>query len=257
MHRTDHITELLHISKLLAKNPVPVPYTIPPDYFHHLSDNIIQRIKALDALTPAEETAALSPLLSSLNKRMPYTMPEAYFRELAPSLAAAGTNDEEIAGEQVETTSPLLLSLRNQPTYQLPPGYFDQLPHSILEKLSPASQARVIPIGFGRKIIRYAAAACVAAVIAVSGWLLWQRQQPVTAPASGSLADIKQASNKELQDFIDQNTIVLPDNSTTVTSNEIRAEDVRTMLAGVPDTELQQYLEQQPNLKDPTLNNFN
>lgn len=249
MHRTDHIAELSNISKLLAENPVPVPYTIPPDYFHHLSSNILLRIKALDALTPAEETATLSPLLNSLSKQMPFTLPEAYFRDLVPSLAA-GSND-------AETASPLLLSLRNEPTYQLPPDYFDQLPNKILEKVSPAPQAKVVTIGFGRKLVRYAAAACVAAIIAVSGWLLWNRQQPATAPAAGALAAVKEVSSKELQDFIDQNTVVLPDNSATVASNEIKAEDIKTMLAGVPDAELQKYLEQQPNLKDPTLNNFN
>ena len=254
MQQTDRISELSQISKTLADCPASAPYTVPTGYFNTLTDTIMQRIRATDAPTLLEETEALSPLLSSISKRMPYALPETYFQELA-AVPAAGPDETEDT-EYTTSLSSLLLSLRDKETYRLPAHYFEQLPQAVLEKVGSGTKARVIPVSFSRKIARYAVAASVAVVVIVSGWFLLNRQQPFSLAANKGLAGIKSVSNKELQDYIDHNTVILPDRAAVV-STEIQAEDVKTMLAGVPDAELRQYLEQQPDLKDPASANFN
>lgn len=255
MQQTDRISELSQISKTLSACPVSAPYTVPAGYFNTLTDIILQRIRATDAPTLLEETEALSPLLSRISKQMPYALPETYFQELT-AVPVAGGPDKIEDTEYTTSLSPLLLSLHNKETYRLPAHYFEQLPQAILEKVGSGTKARVIPVSFGSKIARYAVAASVAAVMIISGWFLLNRQQPVSLAATKEPAGIKDVSNKELQDYIDQNTVILPD-KVAVVSTEIQAEDVKTMLAGVPDAELRQYLDQQPDLKDPASANFN
>src|SRR4051812_48111837 len=57
-------------------------YTVPAGYFEGLAESVLSRIRSVNA---AEETALLSPFLSSLSKSMPYSVPENYF-EIAPSI---------------------------------------------------------------------------------------------------------------------------------------------------------------------------
>ncbi|MBE7172019.1 MAG: hypothetical protein INR73_15640 [Williamsia sp.] len=254
MQRTELISELSQISKPLAENPVSTPFVVPAGYFDQLPGILLQRVRALEeAPTLEEETAALSSLLGSISKKMPFTLPETYFQELIPiPPSILAEQDGQLAADH----SSLLQSLKDKPTYRVPAGYFEKLAGNIQEQLPDETKAPVVPISFGRKITRYAVAASVAAVMVVSGWFLLHKQQPLSSAGNGALANIEQVSNKELQDFIDQNTVILPD-SISVVSSEIRPEDVKTMLAGIPDAELQQYIEQQPDLKDPALNNYN
>ena len=245
MHKPEIISELTQISKTLAANPVPSPYSPPPGYFDQLPETILRRIKALETPTPQNELATLSPLLSRINKQMPFALPETYFENLAATTA-------ELASDP-GYESPLLQSLRNKSTYELPAGYFDGLPQAIMQRVA-APAARVIPMSFGRRLARYGVAAAIATVVAVSGWFWMQKSNGLSQ--KGELAGINKVSNRELQEFLDQNTLVMPDNIVQA-SNEIKTEDVKTMLAGVPDADLQQYLEQQPNLKDPATTNFN
>ena len=61
--------------KGLSKNN---PYSIPDHYFDTLSDNIISKIKESDFDTEEE-----FPLLNNIGKEMPYSVPEGYFETLS------------------------------------------------------------------------------------------------------------------------------------------------------------------------------
>ena len=59
------------------------PYTLPAGYFDGLEERIMNLIREnADYQTSAEEIAAISPLLSSINKKPVFTVPEGYFSNL-------------------------------------------------------------------------------------------------------------------------------------------------------------------------------
>lgn len=223
-------------------------YFIPDGYFSSLPSIILNRIKVSEDLTASEEVESLSPLLAGLSKKTPFSLPAGYFETLMPAVTSGNMEELEPA------TSPLLQSLRNSNPYRVPAGYFDSFAEDVVKQVQPAGKARVIPFGFGRNISRYAVAASIAALVAVSAWI-YQHPSAVNI-TPGALADIKNISNRELQDFIDKNTFILPESNATPL-DDIKPEDVKTMLTGVTDEELQKFLEQQPNLKDPAVDYFN
>ena len=223
------------------------PYQVPPGYFNDLADNILFRIKTSEVLTSQDDIETLSPLLSGIGKKMPLSIPDNYFEELALPVFA-----NHISADDDVQISPLLQAVRTTATYQMPPGYFIDLPGTILKKVKTTGTARVIPMSFTRKLARYAIAASVAGIIAVSGWFYFQKQPGLNT----GLADIKNISSQELQDFVDKNTVILPEGN-TVTADDMNPDDIKVMLAGVTTEELQQYVDQQPVLKDPATTNFN
>lgn len=229
------------------------PYQVPSGYFNHVAGTILDHIKASEALTSNQEMDMLSPLLSRIGKKMPFSVPANYFKQLALP-AVTDLNRSEMTDEEAQTP-PFLQSVRTAPTYQLPAGYLSHLPATILKKVKTTGQAKVVSVSFSGKLARYAVAASVAGVIAVSGWF-YVHKQPVSNSTSPELAEIKKLSSKELQDFVDRNTVILPEENTLV-SADMKPEDIHVMFAGVSDEELQQYVDQQPMLKDPTIADFN
>ncbi|HEY0433731.1 MAG TPA: hypothetical protein VGC95_07660 [Chitinophagaceae bacterium] len=74
--------------------PTATPYQVPVGYFDDLAERIMAHIRQHpDYQKCQEELAALSPMLSNLQKRPVYTVPEGYFENLtvagAPAKGAA------------------------------------------------------------------------------------------------------------------------------------------------------------------------
>lgn len=94
------------------------------------------------------------------------TVPEGYFESL-PGLIMARIRKEECARELKEL-SPLLYSLQGENVFTVPRGYFEGLAEQIMEKRSSARVVEMIPRR--RNIFRYAAAAIITGIMAISGW---------------------------------------------------------------------------------------
>ena len=71
--------------------PKVTPYQVPAGYFDGLEERIMEMVRSHpDYQTSEEELEAISPLLSSLNKRPVYSVPDGYFENL--NVAAAENN---------------------------------------------------------------------------------------------------------------------------------------------------------------------
>lgn len=79
--KSDIQVELESISKQVSEIPVTQVFTVPEGYFDQLPDQILGRIKAMEA-DHAEELASLSPLLAGMSRKMPMQVPEGYFDEV-------------------------------------------------------------------------------------------------------------------------------------------------------------------------------
>lgn len=216
------------------------PYSVPQGYFENFATNLLQRIKAGEAQSAKDELEALSPLLSGLSKKTPFSTPEGYFDELTDN-AIAGAKAIDFVNEELENLSPLMSSLKSVNVYEVPAGYFELLPGQVLQKVK-AQPARVVPMNFTRKVVRYAAAAVVAGLIITAAWLYMGRG------GGGSidpiLAEIEKVSNEDLQDFVENQAVNPAENSAIASTNaEMEAADLQEMLADVSDEELQSYIE--------------
>jgi hypothetical protein len=225
------------------------PYEIPQGYFDSLPATILNRIKAEQTDNASQELEMLSPLLSRIGKSTPFSMPAGYFDELSEN-AVAGAQAIEFVNGELENLSPLMISLRNKQVYQAPAGYFEQLPEQILNTAKAQQPAKVVSINFARRVMRYAAAAVVAGIIGVAGWMhLGHRNAitPDTPPIAHVQKQLDSVSDEVLEKYLENQATAPAETAAVVTNTiangEIDTSDMKDMLADVSDEDLQQYLE--------------
>ena len=235
----------------LLKDKSANPYTVPSGYFDNLAENILQRVKNQENLSPKEELESLSPLLSKLEKTIPFTLPEGYFDDLSGNVVA-GMKAIDFVNEELENLSPLMNSLKSENVYEVPAEYFDDLPYSVLSKVKEKKPAKVVSMSFGKKVMRYAAAAVIFGIVITAGVLFMNRQNAPANPGSivqteqklqtETQNELKGLTDDELLNFIENQSASLPDILNFSASGELDEEAVQLMLADIPDAELKQYL---------------
>ncbi len=236
------------------------PFNVPSGYFENLADSILERIKAIEIGSPKDEIQALSPLLGKLDNKNLYHVPAGYFDELAGNVTD-GAKAIELVNEALENLSPLMNSLKQKNVYEVPTGYFESLPSEVLTKAKQQHPSKVISISFSRKIMRYAAAAVVAGVIVTSGWLYFK--DPIVSPnpdvdvaTKEVTKELRTTSDEELLRFIEtENNLTDETVTTSPSTEEIEATDMKDMLVDVTDEELQQYIEETSPENDNSVTN--
>lgn len=135
--------------------------SVPAGYFEGLADTIMGRIKAEDAAN-----TEFSSVLTGIGKNNVFTVPEGYF-ERFPGQVMAMVKDESVA-EETSFISPLVAGIGNKNIFTVPQGYFQNF--SVMRE--EQTKAKVIEMKPRRNILRYAAAAVVTGVLAVSSYFL-------------------------------------------------------------------------------------
>lgn len=263
MAQKDNILqELAELKSRLAGVAIQNIYTVPDGYFEGLPAQMLKIIKAIEAADSVEELSYLSPMLNSISKQMPFTVPQGYFEGLQEKIMdfiGEGSDNQEsleqTSKEELETLSPLLSGLKKQMSarpghsdgpFSVPRGYFE----SLTEKLIPAENkpaAKVISLTH-RKWFRYAAAAVIAGVIAMAGFL-YTNNKTTNNPAKALVKfeknlnkEIKKTSDKELDEFIQQFSDAGL-NGEEKANNQPDSE-VKELLKDVSETELKEFLEE-------------
>ena len=249
-------------SELLNNKPAN-PYEVPNGYFETLAETILSRVKAQDSLSAKEELESLSPLLSKLDKAVPFTIPDEYFQDLSGNVVA-GLKAIDFVNEELENLSPLMDGLKNENVYEAPANYFEDFPAKVLSRAMAQKPAKVVSMSFGKKVMRYAAAAVVIGIVITAAMLVMNRQNTSVTPASivqveekiqsETQSKLKGLSDDELLNFLENQSSTLPDILSIAASNEINDEDVRLMLADIPDAELKQYLVEYSDSKEVLTN---
>jgi adenylate kinase len=222
-------------------------YQVPEGYFEGLAGTVLNRIKALEATSAKEELSFLSPLLNKAEKKTPFATPDGYFNDLTGNVVA-GVQAIAFVNEELENLSPLMSGLKTKNVYEIPEGYFEQLPGQVLNKID-RQPARVIAMSLGKKMMRYAAAAIVISIVAVSAWLIFKpagtdSKKVVPAIAKVDIPkEVKAVTDDEILVFAENNSnaTVLADINTTA---EADLNDTKNLFANVSDDELQHYLEE-------------
>src|SRR5687767_3281349 len=203
--RKEILNELKDAAPALAEMDLQHPYRVPGGYFESLPGLIMFRIRLENVESVQDELEIISPLLNSLNKNMPFSTPDGYFDTLTPGI--------RVAKEEVQ------------------------------------KPARVVKMFQPQKTFRLAAAAVTIGVIGIAAWM-FMREPATDLYATKSDSEVqKELKNKvgelsenELTHFIEGSTLITSYDSTSL--EEINEDDVKLMLADIPDQELEKFIDQ-------------
>lgn len=234
--RVNILQELKELNSQLTVDRSQNTYAVPAGYFENLIDQVMSRIKALEAVNAVDELNHLSPVLGKLSKHTPYSIPTGYFEGLEERVLQAISNSKEgqSAKEETESLSPLLAGLKKDLPYSVPQGYFETLEPVRENKAT----AKVISLG-SRKWFRYAAAAVVFGIIATLGVFIIEKNSVSADKDSYAWVkkNVKKVSTENLDDFIQ-----LTENEQTVAAAEVKPQEVKEFIKDIPEEEIQNLL---------------
>jgi hypothetical protein len=234
--RNTILNELKSLESSLAPDIQEPVFAVPAGYFEGFADSVLSRIRMQNAASAEEEISGLSPLLAGLSRKMPFEVPANYFQENSKELAFVGAEDEE---------SLVLSFISKDMPYEVPLGYFANFPEQMTEKLA-APKGRVVTM-MRRKWMRMAVAAIVTGIIALSGFLYFNRDKSIDPLTTNEVVanEIKKASTEELDEFLDKNDVAVSTNSSSVTATPKK--EMKTLFQDVSDQELEAFLQEIPS----------
>ena len=251
MTQKDNILqELGELQSKLADHTPENIYSVPTGYFDGLAEQVLRRIRALDAENAVDELACLSPLLSKLSKDMPYTVPAGYFEEMETSLISSVSTDGQSAKEELKTLSPLLSGLKKELPYSVPVGYFESLGEN---RASAKTETKIVSLG-SRKWIRFAAAAVVTGIIVTTGYFFLSRDKVSVDSNSYKWVKVntKKVSTEKIDEFI-QLTQEEKSGQGTIAAVEKNL-DIKELVKDIPEKEIQNLLNDTELLDDAETN---
>lgn len=234
--------ELKELESSLAGLSAQNTYSVPEGYFEGLAERVLSRIRAMEAATAAEELRYLSPLLSQLPKTMPYQVPAGYFEDMESTLVSVAMYGEQNASEELGNLSPLLSGLKKEMPYSVPAGYFDTISAPVAAENKPA---KVVSMGGSRKWFRYAAAAVVTGVVALTAIQFYNRPASID-PNMDSHAWVKKNTEKikseKIEELIQLTRIEETNGQESIAAAEPKIKEVKELIKDIPDTEIQELL---------------
>ena len=233
------MNELAELGSSLANHDPQNIYAVPAGYFEGLADQILNRIKALEATNAKEELSYLSPFLSNVSKETPYSVPAGFFQDLSEDVLKriSEHEDHQTSEEEIETLSPLLSGLKNKNPYSIPAGYFERLETGIEKK-----ETKVISIT-KRRWYRLAVAAVVIGIVAVSGLAIFRSKQ--VDPNKNPQAWIEKNVDKKVsKDKIDEFVKLAEDESINVAyeKDDVKLSEIKELMKDVPEKEIEDFL---------------
>lgn len=234
--------ELTDLGSSLPLSEPPV-FTVPEGYFETFAASVLALLKDRQALNATEELQELSPLLAAISKHIPYHVPENYFPNLATGLPALV--NEEALPEFLQTHT-------KQTPYAVPSGYFDGLAAQVAAKLEKP-QAKVISMP--SRAVRYAAAAAIAGVMAVTGLVYFGGTRngldPAKQPQAWVTQNLKNIPKSDIEAFL--KTVDADSNSKELVQSGNKPE-VRSLLHDVSTNELDAFLKDVPADAESNIN---
>ncbi|MEO6904834.1 MAG: hypothetical protein ABI148_00600 [Ginsengibacter sp.] len=180
---TEILTELKAISPLLAEMEKLNIFQVPEEYFPGLEQRILTTI-----------------FINQGEKNNLQKVPDGYFDSLPDRIISKikGEKNESVTDE-IKALSPALFYLKEENTFTIPANYFDDLSDRILDKIN-GEKSKVISISSAGKWWKYAAAAVVAGVIAISSLQIFNHtsnsNNKAIVAASTNMPDYRDGSSQ-------------------------------------------------------------
>lgn len=255
--------ELESVAPLLEHAPKVMPYSVPPSYFltfpdlvlakiHSLNYNqeippgyfeslpgiVLDRIKNEELHQQAEITGSIINNISTFPVQ---SLPADYFDNF-PGLLLDRIRKDELTAE-LEEVAPYLNKISKNPVQFVPEGYFDSLRIG-KSSIGQKELAPVRSLKGGRTWLKYAVAACVAAVLCFTAYNLFDKSKPGSGPIN-----LNQEMAK-VQDSTLENYLLKEGQEPGIGADLVafvpgHLEDVKDYLQDFSDEELQQHLKQE------------
>jgi hypothetical protein len=156
---TDILNELKTISPLLTSLQKVNVFKVPDNYFEDLDQRI-----------------STSVFLHQDEKNASQKIPAGYFDSLSDRILSKIKNENtENAIEEIKQISPALHYLKEETVFTVPENYFDNLSNEIVEKIH-GKNAKIISLNFAKKWWKYAAAAVITGIIAISSLQIFNQK---------------------------------------------------------------------------------
>lgn len=236
-NRITILNELADLGSTLSRQKPQNIYTAPEGYFDDLADQILNRIKAIEAKDAKDELQYLSPLLAGISRKPPYTVPDDYFKNLSDALLYSinETAGMQTSEKEIETLSPVLGSLKNRNPYSVPDGYFENLTATVEKK-----KARVVSI---TSWYRVAATAVVIGIIAFGGliFIKGNKIDPNKNPEKWISKNItKKVSTDKIDEFV--KLTEEEDRLKISAENNAVSKEIKELMKDIPEKEIQEFL---------------
>lgn len=240
-NRNTILNELTGLGSTLANHSTQNLYEIPDDYFEGLANQILNRVKALEAANAKDEIDYLSPLLGNVSKEMPYTVPVGYLGNLDENILERIREhaDYQTSEEEIVSISPLLSDLRNKNPYKVPGDYFENFKPGIEKQ-----EAKVISI-VKHKSYRLAIAAAIIGLLAIGALLFIQsgKVDPNTDPDKWIAKNVqKKVSVEKIDEFV---ALAKEDEAMNPAADQtapMKPEEIKELMKDVPEKDIQDFL---------------
>ena len=240
---TEILNELKAISPLLAAMEKVNVFIVPDEYFSDLDERILTTV-----------------FIHQDEKNNLQKVPEGYFDSLPDKiLSKIKVEKNESATEEIKALSPALFYLKEENTFAVPENYFDDLSDRILNKIN-GKEREVVSISSVKKWWKYAAAAVITGVIAISSLQIFNHtsnsNKKEIIAASASIPDyIKESSQYKTPEKLNQGIASLSDdeivNYLETTGSILDEETITKNLDAKDLPNADDYL-----IDENTLNNF-
>jgi hypothetical protein len=246
------LSELQAISPSVANLPKTNPFSVPLDYFETNISNLINHIKEKHV---NDENNSLN-LISSIEKNNPvFELPNDYFETFENKLMNKIRTAQSIDDEFSEI-APGLISLRTNNPFTVPKDYFDSTVIGV-----PSTKNKLAKVFQMKKMLRYAAAACIIGLIGLS-YLLMKLDHSVTSVASSS--NNQQSEELSLNDmavYLEQMDSIDNDNDAAFSDEnesnllvDLDKETITELLNAIPDRGIQEFIENEGIILEKTNN---
>ena len=246
------LSELKAISPAVANLPKTNPFSVPLDYFEKNFSNIINHIKENQV---NDENKSLNHI-SSIEKNKPaFEVPNDYFEtfenKLMQKIRTAQSVDDELS-----EIAPGLISMRTNNPFTVPKGYFNSIVIGV-----PSTKNKLAKVFQMKKMLRYAAAACIIGLI---GFLYVLIKVDHSAPLVASSANNPQAEELSLNDmvvYLEQMEGIDHDIDAALSNEDesnllvdLDKETIKELLNGIPDKGIQEFIEDEGITLEKTAN---
>ena len=239
--RNDIIEELREIAAPLAHIGNENCYRVPDNYFEDFADEVMSKIQL--------------PFT-----HLPLTPPApAYFEGLAGAILNKIKSNGIIVEANNEVTaeltelSPLLAGIKKENVYTVPAHYFDNFKVAI----PPAAEkTKVVVMRPAVRWMRYAAAAAVVGIIAISGMFLFKNNDAGDIAATTTIsytAPLSSVSDAAITSYLKDSPANMDITLPAYDNNKINAGSLaEQLLHDVSDSDIKEYLQenQTPGEKD-------
>jgi hypothetical protein len=229
------LQELKELSPVVANLSRDNVFSLPLNYFENFTASVLAKI----------HTEAVDIVV----KTTPFSVPKGYFDDLAGNVLARLNRQELSVEEELNGIAPLLNSISKRPVYTVPEGYFESLEVTVPLKITKPG-AKVIGFNTTKRLMQYAVAACIAAVLMIGVYLYINKgSNDITAgmPVSYDSAlkmNVPQEIAKVNEQEIDQYLNESPGTGYVINTSASDEIDVQQYIQSASDEEINQYLKE-------------